>query len=137
MARKRLYNANRPRPGTLSEQTGVRALAIVSMNPDNLITTDRQKDITREIKKRQVHIAEIQETQIPHDLDIIKEDYRIITSAARPNEERHAKQYGMYQGGVAILIHEDMQHHVHQIVRIGNRIMQAALKTQTGAIPVK
>ena len=42
----------------------------------------------------------------------------------------------MSQGGVAILIHEDMQRSIHQIARVDRRIMKVTLKTQKGDIQI-
>ena len=89
-ARKRLYNENQPRQTTISTQPGLRALSVISINPDNLISTERRTDIIRELqKKKRIRIAAISETQIPHGLEFLRDGYKIITSAARKNEARY------------------------------------------------
>ena len=42
----------------------------------------------------------------------------------------------MYQGGVAILIHTDMQQHIHQITRGDRRILKITLKSNRSSIPI-
>ena len=42
----------------------------------------------------------------------------------------------MYQGGVAILVHEDLQLHIKQIERVGRRILKITLATENATAPI-
>jgi len=46
------------------------------------------------------------------------------------------EQIGMRQWGVSILIHTDMQQHIHQITRVNRRILTIATKSHAKSIPV-
>ena len=80
------------------------ALNILSINPDNFISTTRQDDIMHELQKQHIHIAAIQETHIPNDLSYTRNGYRAITAAKRKTNIENINT-GMYQVGVAILVH--------------------------------
>ena len=42
----------------------------------------------------------------------------------------------MYQGGVAILVHEDLQRHIKQIERIDHRILKIILTSKNANAPI-
>lgn len=134
------YDQGKPRPTTIADKTGQKTLKIASINPDNLTSQNKQNDLLHELQRRKIHIALIQETHIPHDIEIARNGYKIITSAAIPDslkpEQQKIGQQGMYQGGVAIIIHADMQQHIHQITRINHRILKITLKSQRPSIPI-
>jgi len=123
------------RPTTLSTKSGYRTLNILSLNPDNFISTTRKDDITHELQKQHIHIAAIQETHIPHDLSYARNGYRVITTAERKTNSKNINT-GMYQGGVAILVHEELQRHIKQIERIGRRILKITLTNKNATMPI-
>ena len=82
-ARTIIFLDKQKRPTTISTKSGYRTLNILSLNPDNFISTTRQDDITHELQKQRIHLAAIQETHIPHDLSYKRNGYRGITTAAR------------------------------------------------------
>ena len=122
------YNTTTARKSAIADETGEKTLTIISINPDNLINMNRQNELICELQRRKVHNDAIQETHIPHGLDIARNGYRIITSAALPGRAK-PEQYGMYQGGVAILGHANMQQ-IYQIIRANRRILKNS--TQIG-----
>ena len=69
--------------------------------------------------RNKIHIAAIQETHIPRDLDYKLNGYRIITTAAmQENKEHDRPNWGLSTAGVAILVHEELEHHIVNIKRI-------------------
>jgi len=62
-----------------------------------------------ELPKHRIHIAAIQETHIPYDMEIARGSYVIITSAAIRTENNNKQPLGMYQGGVEIIIRNDLK----------------------------
>ena len=117
-------------------EAGNRTLCIASLNPDTFINPDQRLTIANMLILRKIHIAAIQETHIPHDLDYTLNGYRIITSAIKQIPEQTNPQTGLHIGGVAILIHEDLTHHITSIVRTNHRIMAATLQSQNTPTPV-
>ena len=59
--------------------------------------------------------------------------YRIIAIASQQTRTPNA---GMAKGGVAVLIHEELEQYIIDIQRIGHRIMTIALQDQPKDIPV-
>ena len=59
-------------------------LSVVILNPDHCIAPQIQQDIAQQLMKNKIHIALIQETNIPRNLNYERNGYRIITSAATP-----------------------------------------------------
>ena len=86
-----------------------------------------------ELQKHRIQIEDIQETHIPHDMETTRGSYLITTSAAIKTEN-NKQPLGMYQGGVAIIIHNDLKHSIHRIERIGHRILKVTLKDGKGRI---
>ena len=117
-SRIRLYNEQRPRITAIANNAGLKTLPVLSLNPDRLLGTEKQKDLLRELQKHKIHIAAIQETHIPYDQNYKLNGYRIITCKAKEQEIN-----GMAIGGVAILIREELEHHITHIHRVGRRIM--------------
>ena len=60
--------------------------------------------------------------------------YRIITAAAGKTDSENSNT-GMYKGGVAILVSEDLQRHIKQIERIGRRIPKIILTGKNATDP--
>ena len=89
----------------------------------------------RELQKQHIHIASIQETHIPHDLSYTRNGYRVITTAERKTNSKNINT-GMYQGGVAILVHEELQHHIKQIERIDHRILKIIPTNKNATMPI-
>ena len=115
-------------------QTGNRTLSIASINPDNFMNPEKQRQITNMLLTNKIHIAAIQETHLAHDASYIMNGYRIITSAS----EKHPEQplTGMTKGGVAILIHTELAHYISNIQRIDHRIMTVTLHDKPEDIPI-
>ena len=61
-ARTLTFATGHRRPATFSNKPGYRTLNILSLNPDNFISTTRKDDIIHELTKQKIHIASIQET---------------------------------------------------------------------------
>ena len=120
---KRTFGGEVKRTQLLNTQPGNRTISIASANPDNFITQETRLTITHMLKKK-IHIASIQETHIPHDQNYKFNGYRIITSKAQKHHD------GMPIGGVAILIHEDLEQHIAHIHRVNHRIMKIALRIE-------
>ena len=70
-----------------------------------------------------------------YDTSYLRNGYRIITSAARGTNSKNTNT-GMYQGGVAILVHEDLQHRVKQTERIDRRILKIILTSKNATAPI-
>ena len=121
------------RPQVLNMDQGNRTLSIVSINPDNLTTTESKLTVTHLLRKNKIHIAAIQETHIPHDQNYKLNGYRIITTKALINT---GNKQGMAEGGVAILIHEDLEQHITHIHRINHRIMKITMHSEESHTPV-
>jgi len=60
-----------PREHLLKMQTGYSAIRVVSINPDNFLGHQAQREITNMILSRKIHIAAIQETHYPHESNYI------------------------------------------------------------------
>ena len=80
--RKLLYIENRPRGEKRENQPGYKTLTIESISPDNLIADEGKTKLTRELQKRKIHIAGIQETHIPLGIEFARNGYSVITSSA-------------------------------------------------------
>merc|ERR1712112_779559 len=83
--RTRLYAEGKTRETVIKMRKGLNTLTVVSLNPDHFITDQAQQDITQQLAKNKVHIAVIQETLIPRNLNYEKNGYRVIKSAAAIN----------------------------------------------------
>jgi len=77
------------------------------------------------LKKRKIHIASIQETHIAHNQNYKLNGYRIITSKAEKQGT-----LGIPTGGVAIMVHEDLEQHITHIHRLSHRIMKITLHSE-------
>ena len=89
------------------------------------------------LQRNKIHIAEIQETHIPHDQNYKYNGYRIIASAA--TQETYINKQptkGLPIAGVAILIHEELEHHIVNIKRTNERIIQVALHSKNSHTPL-
>merc|ERR1712112_186890 len=108
---------------------GLNTLTVVSLNPDHFITDQVQQDITQQLTKNKVHIAIIQETHIPRNIDNGKNGYRIITSAAVANPKKTPEHDipGKYIAGMAIAVHQEMAPHISTIQRVDNRSLKITL----------
>jgi len=115
-------------------QTGNRTLSIASINPDNFMNPEKQRQITNMLLTNKIHIAAIQETHLAHDTSYIMNGYRIITSASKKHPEQPLT--GMTKGGVAILIHTELAHYISNIQRIDHRIMTVTLHDKPGDIHI-
>ena len=124
--RTTIFAAERKRSTTLSNKPGYRALSILTLEPDNFIPNERQGDIMRERHRNRIRIAAIQETHIPQCQSYVENGYRAITTAERKTNSANIIK-GMYQGGVSILVREDMQRQIKQIGRIGRGILKIIL----------
>ena len=118
---------------------GNRSLSIASINPDNFAHEITQTEITEMLLRKKIHIAAIQETHIPRDLNYKLNGYRIITSAAiretNLSEKHENTNRGLPNAGVAILIHEELEHHVVNIQRIDGRIIKVTLHSKKLTYP--
>ena len=112
-------------------KSGYRTISVVSINPDNFISQETKLTTTHLLRKHKIHIASIQETHIPHNQNYKLNGYRIITSKAETQETT-----GMPVGGVAILVHEDIERHIVHIHRINHRIMKITLRSDESHTPV-
>ena len=112
---------------------GLRTLSIISTNPDNFIKIETGQNITQMLRRNQIHIAAIQETHIPHSLNYISDGYRVITTAS--TRIQNEQPLGLTTGGVAILIHNELEQHITHITRINNRIMHLTLQSQNSHRP--
>ena len=116
---------------------GKRPLSIESINPDNFILESTQREITGMLQHNKIHIAAIQETHIPGDYNYKLNGYHIITSAAIHEQcAKRNQQIGIPTGGVAILIHEELEHDIVLIKRIDARIIQITLHSQNSHTPL-
>jgi len=108
------------------------------VNPDHLLTQEMQNDVTQQLAKQKIHVALIQETHIPRNINIIKNGYRIITSAAKPNPKSKPEHDipGKYIAGVAIAIHQELTQHISNIKRIDERIMAITLGREHTHTPI-
>ena len=68
-------------------------------------------------------------------MSYVRNGYRVITTSARKTNSKNIKA-GMYQGGVAILVHEELQHHIKQIERIGHMSLKVILTSKNANAPV-
>lgn len=85
------------------------------------------------IQRQKIHIAAIQETHIPHGRNHKINGYRIITTEANI---KPGNQQGIEEGGVAILIHGDMEQHILHIHRVNHRIAKLTLRSEEPHTPV-
>ena len=60
--------------------------------------------------------------------------YRLITSASK--KEPNRTQAGMSTGGVAILIHENLEQHILHIHRISHRVLKITMHSKETQTPV-
>ena len=65
---------------------------------------------------------------MPHPRNYISDGYRIITAASTGIQDEQS--IGITIGGVAILIHNELEQHITHITRINNRIMHLTLQIQ-------
>ena len=98
-SRIRLRNEQRPRRKTIANKPGKKTISAISLNPDNVINNEKQNGVLRELQRHKIHIAEIQETHIPHDVDPMGNRYKIPAKAAQKTEAGQNTQHCMYQGG--------------------------------------
>ena len=117
-------------------EKGLNTLSVVSLNPGHFITNQVRRDITQQLTKRKIHIALIQETHIPRDLQYAKNEYCIITSAETktPKNTKNAPgepNTGRYIAGVAIAVHHEIAQHISTIERKSNRILKITLDRET------
>ena len=87
-----LLNRNKHRSETIGNQNGLKAPEILGLNPDNLITTERQNDLRYELQKNRIHIGGIEETHIPLEIETARGSYKITTSAATSAESRNKQK---------------------------------------------
>lgn len=108
-------------------QPGTRTLIIASINPGNFATQD-----TKVLQRHKIHIAAIQETHIPVGQNYKLNGYRIITTSEiiKPGNKQ-----GIAEGGVAVLIHEDIEQHIIHIRRINHRIVKITLRSEESNTP--
>ena len=85
-------------------ENGLRTMNISSLNPDWMKAEQMQRDITKDLTRDKIHIAEIQETHNTQERDYLVDNYRLTTAAATKRGET-----GVAQGGTAIMIRESMQ----------------------------
>merc|ERR1712112_289535 len=90
-----------------------------------------QQGIINGLAKNKIHIAMIQETHIPKDLNYMMGNYRIITSAAERNNET-----GLVTGGTAVPIHESIQQNIIQIKRQSSRAIRVTLGQEKSTMPI-
>jgi len=76
------FQHGQTRKEVINMDAGNRTLCIASLNPDTFINPEQRITITNMLLMQKIHIAAIQETHIPHDLNYTLNGYRIITSAA-------------------------------------------------------
>ena len=126
-SRIRLYCEKCPRKQLLQTKQE-KTLPIISLNPDNFFSDEKQSDILHEIQRRKIHISVIQETHIPHGLAYAKSGYGISTFSAITTQTGTSVQPGIYQGGVAILIHGELKQHIHHVGGIDHRINENSTK---------
>ena len=122
---RRTFEETKQRTQVLNTDSGNRTLSIVSINPDNFTSSETRLTTTHLLRKNKIHIAAIQETHIPYDQNYKLNGYRIITCKAKEQEIN-----GMAIGGVAILIREELEHHITHIHRVGRRIMKITLHSE-------
>ena len=128
------FQQGKPREHLLQMDTGHRTLSVASIDPDNFTHHDKRQQITNVLLAQIIHIAAIQETHIAQNLNYCANGYRIITSA--PQQSENPKQPGITKGGVAILIHMELEHFISNIQRIDHRIMTITLHDQPKDIPI-
>ena len=127
-------NQNTERKYVWGIARGHRTLNVATINPDAL-NNDTIDDIIAEMKRRQIHIAGIQETHIPRNLDYRKGGYRIINSAATKEADGNDTTTNNI-GGVAIILEPNIANMIFAIERIDNRIITITLDTPNNPIPV-
>ena len=66
---------------------GIRTMNMSSINPDSVKEEQTQRDIIKNLTRRKIHIAAIQETHIAHDRDYIMGNYRVVTAAGNKRED--------------------------------------------------
>jgi len=103
---------------------GNRTIIVVSLNPDNFTSQETKIAAVQMIRKQKIHIEAIQETHIPHDHNYKFNGYRIITTNAIPNS---GNNQGIAEGGVSILIHEELEQHITHIQRVNQGIVKITL----------
>ena len=106
----------------------MRTLSIVSMNLDSMTTKTSRLSITESLLRNKIHIAAIQETHIPYNQNYMINGYRLINSAAQKDHNQTNPR--MPTGGVAILIHESIEHHITHIQQINSRIIVITLHSK-------
>jgi len=71
------------------------------------------------IQNNKIHIDALQETHIMRNYNYQYNDYSIITSAALQETPKQIDPTkGIQTAGVAIRIHEELEHHITNIIRI-------------------
>ena len=128
---RRTFEEEGKRQRVLNMKSGNRTLSIVSINPYNFTPQETKLTITHILRKNKIHIASIQETQIPHNQNYKLNGYRIITCKAQTQETN-----GMHVGGVARLIREELEQHIVHIHRIDHRIVKIALRIEESHTPI-
>jgi len=128
------FQKNIQRKEVLNTNQGNCTLNIVSINPDALTTQESRQRLTEELLRNKIHLAAIQETHIAHGQNYLHNGYRIITSAAIKNTSENKP--GMSEGGVAILIHENIAPHITHIHRISRRTVKITLQSKNSHTPV-
>ena len=94
-------------------------------------TQTKQNDIMHELQRHKAHIAAIREKHIPNDLEFAR------NGCIENLESANNAQMGMYDRGVAILLHADMKQHIQHIERIGHRITKLTIATQNSPIAME
>ena len=126
-------HGGKPREHQLSTQEGYQTLRIESVNPDTFITPEAQLQVIQNLQQREMQIAAIQETHKPHDQNFKRSGYRITTSKAIQQEKG---TQGVSTGGLAILIHEELEHRISHIHRIDHRILKITLQSRESHTPI-
>ena len=76
------------------EANGLRAMNISSLSPESMEEEQLKRGIIKNMIRRKIHIASIQETHITKDRDYLMGNYRVITAAAAKKEKTGVVQVG-------------------------------------------
>ena len=119
---------------TTENKPDLETITILILSPDDVITSAKQNDIIREPRRNIVRISALHWTNTPkwprlHDKWIQTHHIRWQIKNAQ-----HAPQQGLYNGGVAALIHVDIQHRIRQIIRVDRRVVGIILWGSRNAI---
>ena len=136
--KRRLFLDGTSRKTVINTRPGRNTLYVVGRNPVQFITRNVQRDITHRLLRNKIHIAPIQDTNMPFNSGYSKNDCKVFASAAILNSKTTPGHNipGQYIAGASVAIHQDLAPRISTIQRIGQWITKIPLDREEMNKPV-